>query len=233
MMLPMAVYFHRVTLLALPVNLLIVPFLGVLLPCALLTLAALLIWPSIAFIPGAVTAAVLHTVVRIVSIFSGMHAGDLRIPAPGMGIDVLWILLAVAAICAVRMRRRFGLGVAGATLALGVAVVVLAHPVTRHAGQLEVTAIDVGQGDSLLVVTPDGKTLLIDAGGLVGASPESNFDVGEEVVSPVLWSRNIRRLDAVAITHAHADHIGGMRGDPRQFSSARALGGEESRCSCL
>ena len=81
---------------------------------------------------------------------------------------------------------------------------------TRRIGQLEVTAIDVGQGDSLLVVTPDGKTLLIDAGGLAGTSPETNFDVGEDVVSPVLWSRGIWRLDAVAITHAHADHIGGM-----------------------
>ena len=59
-------------------------------------------------------------------------------------------------------------------------------------------------------MTPDGKTLLIDAGGLAGASPETNFDVGEDVVSPVLWSRGVRRLDVVAITHAHADHIGGM-----------------------
>ncbi len=67
MMLPMAVYFHRVTLLALPVNLLIVPFLGVLLPCALLTFAVLLLWPSVAFLPGAATAAILHTVLRIVS----------------------------------------------------------------------------------------------------------------------------------------------------------------------
>ena len=72
------------------------------------------------------------------------------------------------------------------------------------------TAIDVGQGDSLLVVSPEGKTLLVDAGGPAGGQ-HTEFDYGENVVSPYLCERRISHLDAVAITHAHSDYIGGLR----------------------
>jgi competence protein ComEC len=80
----------------------------------------------------------------------------------------------------------------------------------------------VGQGDSLLVITPDGKTLLVDGGGFGGGPRQApqEFDIGEEVVSPALWSRGIRHLDVVALSHTHSDHMGGLPAVLRNFHPA-------------
>jgi competence protein ComEC len=192
---------------------------GLALPSALITFATLLLWPSFAVVPGALTAALLHTISGIVQLFSGMGAGDIRISTPGAVAIVAGILLIGLAVWGAR-NSRFPVVVPIAALACSAACVFYPRALAYHPGVLEVTAIDVGQGDSLLLISPQGKTLLIDAGGPTGSSaqaPSGNFEIGEDVVSQVLWSRNIRRLDAIALTHAHSDHMGGMPAVLRNF----------------
>lgn len=211
MLLPMAMYFHRATLLALPVNLLAIPLLAVLLCVALLTFVAALIQLKLALLPGAVLTLCLHGVRFLVSHVSRVSIADLRVPAPPPGALVCAGALLVFSCVALRSRHRAAVA-AGLCAALLLPLVVLIPGSPQlYPGRLEVTAIDVGQGDSLLVASPEGRTMLVDAGGPNGLAPSSDrWDVGEEVVAPYLWSRRLRRLDVVLLSHAHSDHMGGM-----------------------
>lgn len=211
MVLPMAVYFHRITIIALPANLLGLPLLAFLLPLALLTFVLGCISPALALPSGSLTALLLHGISWIIHLFGHLSVSGLRTPDPPV-----WSYFSFAAawIVALWMVRRSARWRAAALAAITAGAFLVLWPVrpSVHKGVLEVTAIDVGQGDSLLVITPDGKTLLVDAGGPIGGprASDSQFDVGEDVVSQYLWWRHIRRLDAVALTHAHSDHMGGM-----------------------
>ena len=235
MTLPMAIYFHRITIFALPVNLFILPLLAVLMPAALLTLVALAVWPTAAVVPAMIVALVLHLGVGLVHLFGSLAFGDFRIPAP-----LLWQSMAFCALLAAtvalaylsvlagaRWPRRF----AWAALFLAAVAAVAPRPIDHPGNALLFEAIDVGQGDSLLLITPDGKTLLIDGGGFGGGPHQApqDFDIGEEVVSQVLWSRGIRRLDAVALTHAHSDHMGGLPAVLRNFHPAELWVGNNPR----
>jgi competence protein ComEC len=223
MMLPMALYFHRITVFALPVNVVILPLLVVLMPAALLTLVLLVIWPSAAVVPAAVVAVLLHFGVGLVHFFDAMKMGDLRIPAPTLGQSLAFCALLAAAIAlawlALAFKSRGTRRLAWGALLLAAFVAVAPRAIDHPRDALLVEAIDVGQGDSLLLITPDGKTLLVDGGGFGGGPRQSpqEFDIGEEVVSEALWSRGIRHLDAVALTHAHSDHMGGLPAVLRNF----------------
>jgi competence protein ComEC len=223
MTLPMAVYFHRITIFALPVNLLILPLLVVLMPAALLTLLLLVVWPAAAVIPATVVALVMHFGVGLVHLFGSMTLGDFRIPNPLLWQSAAFCALLGAAIVLAHeslvRETRWLRRVAWVALAMAALAAVMPRPVERPKGALLMDAIDVGQGDSLLIITPDGKTLHVDGGGFGGGPRQApqDFDIGEKVVSPALWARGIRHLDVVALSHAHSDHISGLFAVLRNF----------------
>jgi competence protein ComEC len=230
MTLPMALYFHRITLLALPVNIFILPLLAVLMPAALVTLLALLVWPAAAVFPAMLVVVFLHFGTGLVHLFGSMAWGDFRIPAPLLGQSLAFCALLAAAIVLARLAvsagrrwpRRVALASVVFALLLAAGIAVMPRPIDHPRNALLVEAIDVGQGDSLLLIAPDGKTMLVDGGGFGGGPHQApqDYDIGEEVVSEVLWSRGIRRLDVVALSHAHSDHMGGLPSVLRNFHPA-------------
>lgn len=70
------------------------------------------------------------------------------------------------------------------------------------------TALDVGQGDALLLDLPDGRLILVDGGGFVTEQP----DLAQRVLLPQLRARDRDRVDLMIVSHAHPDHIGGLLG---------------------
>lgn len=208
--LPMAWYFHRVTIMGLPANILAVPLTELLMPAAVLAVALGYVSVALARVPAAIAGAALEAIVGTVRWASAFRIADVRVPTPTIATVMMAGLTLILAM--VLIRRRLVLSIIGLlSLAIGALWVALIPPKPQFApGVLEITGIDVGQADSTLLMTPDGRTVLVDAGGPLGGM-RSEFDTGEDVVSPYLWARGISHLDTIVLTHGHSDHIGGMR----------------------
>ena len=81
------------------------------------------------------------------------------------------------------------------------------HATEKSGGLLEVHFMDVGQGDGMLIRTPDGKNFLLDT-GRSGARRQ---------IFPYLEKLGITRLDGIIISHSHSDHAGGLYHFAGQF----------------
>jgi competence protein ComEC len=235
-MLPlMARDFHRIPLSAPIVNLAAVPLTGVIVPFGFLTLACGLIIPVVGRLLSAPLAWLTALLLHVVQWFAHFPRWSYRIPGPPVWLILLFF--AVAILLAVVMRLEHSLrgfvvwGLRGVFIACALTIAIYPFGERWTKGKLELTVLDVGQGVSLFVVSPGGKTLLIDGGGAFGGFPgheeHHGIDPGEEAVSPYLWSRGFQRLDVVALTHAHQDHLGGLTAILENFRVAKLWIGRE------
>jgi len=236
-MLPlMAREFHRISVLGPIANLLVVPLTGVIVPVGFLCLALAVGVPFAA-------ASVAHPLVwltmlqqHMVSLLAAIPHGSYRIPGPPGWVIVAFFVVAILLTMRLRSdetRPPWETRTLAAVLFV-LCVVIAVYPFRPAvaAGKLEMTVLDVGQGDSILVVSPQGSTLLIDGGGVFegfrGREEHLGPDPGEEAVSAYLWSRGFKKLDAVALTHAHQDHIGGLSAVLQNFRVSRLLVGRDT-----
>jgi competence protein ComEC len=138
-----------------------------------------------------------------VRLFAAVPYASAHVVTPTKIELVLAYAALLAAVC-LRGRRRVA---TAAALALAISADVLWwHAERFHPGELRVTFLSVGQGDSAVVEFPGGEVMVVDGGGQGGGS----FDVGERVVAPFLWSRRIATVDRLVVTHPQYDHYGGL-----------------------
>ena len=235
-MLPLlASAFHRITFAGAFVNFAVVPLTAIIVPLGFFTLSSGLLWPALGkflSIPlSLVTAGLLHVVQR----FALVRQLSYRIPGPSLYVTIIFLITLAGIMACLRLRfagRRAMMWSLWGVLAAA-AVVIATYPFSprMEGGKLELTVLDVGQGDSLFVVLPTGKTLLIDGGGAFGGFPgheqAQGSDPGEEAVSPYLWSRGFHKIDVVALTHAHQDHLGGLNAILENFRIGQLWIGRE------
>lgn len=83
---------------------------------------------------------------------------------------------------------------------------------------LEITMIDVGQGDCILIMLPFAQgNILIDAAG------SETRDLASEIIVPILKAKGIETLDLVIITHDDMDHSGSLSSLQQQIPIARLI----------
>lgn len=237
----MALDFHRVTLLGALANLLAVPLTGILVPAGFMLLltgvishfAALWAAPPVQFLT--------EFLIHAVAWFSRLPHGSYRVPGPPSWLTILFFTFAVCLCISLRFDfawKRIPLRISIAFLLFAAALIAV-HPFgpRLQKGKLELTVLDVGQGDSLFLASPAGHTLLIDGGGpppnYGGRESQRAPDPGEEAVSPFLWSRGLKRIDVVALTHAHQDHLGGLPAVLENFQVGELWIGREVNSTAL
>jgi hypothetical protein len=122
---------------------------------------------------------------RLVSFFPGIPHGNYRLPGPPAGLAACFFLLAIAVVASFRLELkiyRWGLRLL-LILWVASAVIIATSPFQPHvlAGELEVSVLNVAQGDSILVISPKGSTLLID-----GEVLSKDFAKGKNIQDRIL-----------------------------------------------
>jgi competence protein ComEC len=227
-------HFNRVSLIGLFLNLLMIPLASILIPLALFALSIGAFLPALAWILYFPLHFLLECFLVIPQFFASFPYTSIYVPSPPRWWILLYVFVLAGGIwlalkkpaATKDTRRRFQPAVlmkAGLVFALLGVVSLLVWPrfPERPSELLQVSILDVGQGDSIFIEFPNRETMILDGGGFY----KNSLDVGKMVVAPFLWSRGIGHIDYLAATHSDQDHISGLESLVELFSIGHFLDG--------
>ena len=210
----MAYQFHTISLTFWISNILASPLMGIIIALGFLTYLLSLIYIPLAEIVAIPLNIILELLLKIAEYCSNIPGSSILVKTPEMMTIIFYYIIILLLFypkknelisayqnIKQRIRKRKKSEIICIVLTI---ILILSFTIFQKHRNLKIYFIDVGQGDSTLMITPTNKTILIDGGG------NENFDVGERILIPYLLDRKITTIDYVMISHFDTDHIGGI-----------------------
>ena len=219
-----AANFGRVSVVAIPANLVAVPAFPLILVSSAVAAVAGSLWPPLAGYVGQAAYLPLAYLVDVGRFASSVPAAALSLPRIGLWAAALMYVAVAALVLVLRLRGRpelaeharlrLGPAVPATCLVVGLSVMVWAGVFSGDSGRLRVTVLDIGQGDAILIETPAGHNILIDG----GPSEAAIMQALGRALSP-----RVRRIDLVVLSHAQDDHVTGLVSVLERYSVGSVL----------
>lgn len=192
-------YFHRIPLISLLSNLVVIPLVGVIGALGFAQIILGFIWNGFNLVYGAAETLLIEILRLIIRIIAGLPGAYFQVPQTSLFIVLLLYLLLLGIMHSDRQRIRkltlFGVLIFG-NIFIWKAIFV--------SPALTATFLDIGQGDAILLQLPSRKVILVDT-----ADRSYRRDYAKLVIYPYLIRSGIRKIDIMILTHPHNDHIGG------------------------
>lgn len=221
-----AYYFYR----AYPLGIIVGPFavglVSLIVAVGMASVCVGFIWLPFAKLFGVLNHVIISLFLSLIGIF-GQIWGVVKLTPPTFGLFALYIAICLGITHWRVVYRQWKIT---SLIGLSVITIWVWNTALHEKGRLlEVTTLDVGQGDAAIVRFPDNRTMLID-GGIQRSYYDKQkrkrveYDVGERIIEPYLDFHGIRELDMVVLTHPDLDHGGGLAYILQNFKVGRVLG---------
>ncbi len=210
----LAYHFNQISLYAFVANLLVVPLVSVAVITGSLTVIAALISIKLAQILSAFNWSVLSFTLKVVEFFSDLPHATIDLPSPSSLFLVLYYLffLVILMDWSKKVKRT------GFFILIFLSIFILGRNTLFQKDELEITFLDVGKGQSILIELPTKKSILVDTGAKYKSS-----DAGERVIVPYLIKKNIKSIDLLVLTSESSRFNGGLESVLREVRINEAV----------